>query len=60
MTAGGFVNLCWVDAQPEEIPPPDVGTLPLFPVVHARASPQPLVHCRHLSMGLADTEANKI
>src|SRR5512136_1634948 len=56
MAAGGFVNLRRVDAQANEVPPPSTGTLPLFPVVHTDPPPQPLVHCRYLSIGLADTE----
>src|SRR5512146_3189965 len=56
MTARGFVNLRRVDAQADEVAPPSTGALPLFPVVHAHPPPQPLVHLRYLSIGLADTE----
>src|SRR3974377_775016 len=56
MTARGFVNLRRVNAQANEVPPPSAGALPLFPMVPAPPAPQPLVHCRYLSIGLADTE----
>ena len=56
LTAGGFVHLRRVDAQANEVSPPSTGALPLFPVVHAHPPPQPLVHRRDLSIGLADTE----
>jgi hypothetical protein len=52
MIAGGFVNLSRVDTQPDEVPPPSVGALPLFPVIQAHPPPQPLVQCRCLSIAL--------
>jgi hypothetical protein len=45
-----------MDAQPNELPPPGVRALPLFLVVEAHASPQPLVQFRNDAIELVDTE----
>src|SRR5262245_15164699 len=56
VAARGFVHLCPVDAQPDELSPPRARSLPLFPVVHAHTSPHPLVQLRDDTIGLAETK----
>jgi hypothetical protein len=38
MAAGGSVNLRRVDAQPDEVPPPDAGALPLLMLLFVGSS----------------------
>src|SRR5207249_11601987 len=56
VTAGSFVHLRRMDAQPDEMPPPRARSFPLFPEAQPHPSPQPLVQFRYWAIGLADTE----
>src|SRR5947199_4545716 len=52
----GFVHLCRMDTQPDEMSPPCARPFPLLPVAQAHTPPQPLVEFRDNAIGLADTK----